>query len=151
MFRRRDQFNPQPDTPPPDPPNNTMEPTPWSPSYADVRATRIMLEDFKIPTELVLDILDRARYWPSRNLIGRNTKAESNAKVCLYGSVWSDDIVQGLGGEEENLKLREIEFDILSRDQGWTSEGTEGTVHLFSAMHTNAVCERLMCSYLVSF
>ncbi|KAF2752183.1 hypothetical protein M011DRAFT_393113 [Sporormia fimetaria CBS 119925] len=103
------------------------------PAYADVVATRALLESLKLPTELVLDILERAEYWPAREfqltqscqarVLGHRT---NTAKVfCLEADVLPSGIIDEFGGE--NVKIRQIRFDIDSQDQGWTSERTEGT------------------------
>lgn len=114
-----------PDTP-------TVDMPPISPSYADVCVVRAMLKALKLPTELVLDILDRACYWPTcefpmpRGVTARAGRGE-DAMICIDAGVLRQDLLKRIGGEKDKAKIREIEFEIRSRDQGWTSEQTQGT------------------------
>lgn len=108
--------------------------SPFTPTYADVCDARNVLRSLKLPTELVLQILDDAEYWPILRFTGQGSipaRATANypdsAKVQFRAAILPTDIKEKLGihDESEQPKLREVEFEILSRDQGWTSEGTE--------------------------
>ena len=112
------------------------EPTrPFTPTYADVCRARAVLKTLKLPTELVLSILEHAQYWPveriSRSggtvLARAGMNNPSAATLCLEANPYSTPIVKeaSLGGE--TAKIKRIDFDITSRDQGWTSENTQGT------------------------
>ncbi|OAG05619.1 uncharacterized protein CC84DRAFT_1145151 [Paraphaeosphaeria sporulosa] len=101
----------------------------FRPTALDVRATRILLQHVGLPTELILLILDFARYWTSCTTFRAS-------KLCLLD--WNHDLnhsstVAYLSAPVslrptstgETPKIREIEFCILSHDQGWTSEFTQ--------------------------
>jgi hypothetical protein len=108
---------------------------PFTPTYTDVCRARALLKTLKLPTELVLSILEHAQYWPvaefSRS--GRPTLARagmnnpSAATLCLEAGVYSTPIVEEIRLGGETAKIKRIEFDVTSKDQGWTSENTEGT------------------------
>ncbi len=115
---------------------------PFVPEYDDVRRARALLRTLKLPMELVLDILDRARYWPSYEFkTDVNRYSNDNARftatarygrpaaatLCLDAAVFDNPIVDSIRAGKEMLKIKAIEFDIVSRDQGWTSENTTGT------------------------
>lgn len=108
---------------------------PFTPAYADVCAARATLKGLKLPTELVLQVLDHARYWPSHEFKGRKASAENGASISLLENVYDRVNVFGSLATDEALKVKEIEFDIDSRDQGWTSEGTEGMLHLLAGTY----------------
>ena len=113
------------------------EPTrPFTPTtYADVCRARAALKTLKLPTELVLSILDHAQYWPvveisqsGRKIVARaGMNNPSAATLCLGANPYSTPVVEEakLGGE--TAKIKRIDFDIMSKDQGWTSENTQGT------------------------
>ena len=109
---------------------------PFTPSYRDVCHARALLKALQLPTELVLDILDRARYWPSYEFKTRPNRemaasagvgSSSAATLCLDAGIFNNSIVNDIRGGSERPKIKTIEFDIVSRDQGWTSENTHGT------------------------
>jgi hypothetical protein len=108
---------------------------PFTPAYADVCAARATLKSLKLPTELVLQILDHARYWPSYEFKGSKVSAENGASISLLENIYDRANVFGSLATNEALKVKEIEFEIRSRDQGWTSEGTEGMLHLPASIH----------------
>ncbi|KAF2241931.1 hypothetical protein BU26DRAFT_534945 [Trematosphaeria pertusa] len=110
-----------------------------SPSYADVCVARAMLNALKLPTELVLEILDRARYWPALKFtsirLGRavaGISASVSASLSLEAGILSPDTLRHICSSTETPKVKEIEFWIESRDQGWTSEHTGGTFNTSS-------------------
>ena len=139
MFRRQ---QPQPQADDSQPAKAT-----WSPSYENVREARVLLKSLNLPTELVLDILDRARYWPSREFAMKHCRVEaaslpsgSSAKICLGADICSEDSIKCFFGEDEKKKIKEIEFEIVSKDQGWTSERTQGAYSFFQVGDSSSVC-----------
>ncbi|KAH7137931.1 hypothetical protein B0J11DRAFT_399971, partial [Dendryphion nanum] len=100
-------------------------------SYEDVRDSRDILQSLRLPMELVLEILEYARYWPCQRFgiqhpvrVGAGP-SDDPVKLCLDAGVLTPGYIDSFRGE--NPKIKEIIWDIRSRDQGWTSEGTEGT------------------------
>jgi hypothetical protein len=97
-------------------------------SYPDVCVALAMLKALRLPTELALQILELACYWPccTFEMHGNRTAraARGAAKICLDAGVMERDILRKLGSSK--LKVNEIVFEFDSHDQGWTSEGTEG-------------------------
>jgi hypothetical protein len=107
--------------------------TGFNQSYGDVREARAILSSRNLPTEIVLQILDLACYWPSRTFkmkeaVHAAATNGSAGRICLDVNVLGDDIKQSFGGEQtkEQVSVKEIEFRFQSHDQGWTSQGTEG-------------------------
>jgi hypothetical protein len=107
--------------------------TPFAPKRQDVYRTRAYLHHrLGLPNELVLDILDKARYWVE--LIYQNERHEVlldqefspgfSAALPFLGVPINSNITTA---SRETGKLREIEFLIVSHDQGWTTEDTHGT------------------------
>jgi hypothetical protein len=99
----------------------------YVPSAWEVVVAREILKHMKLPTELVLAILDYARYWPE-------VTAESIDDHVIRDEDWSLDFSAShlylweqypfvKGGV---VKVKEIEFTIVSHDQGWTTENTGG-------------------------
>ncbi|ORY12038.1 hypothetical protein BCR34DRAFT_564446 [Clohesyomyces aquaticus] len=125
---------------------SALDTGPYVPNYSDVRIARAMLGSLRLPPELVLDILDRAMYWPEMTFEMRNRRGivadagfqdRSHQKLCLISDVLGDDVKALLGGDkEENVKIREIIYEIRSGDQGWTSAGTTGTFETSSWFET---------------
>jgi hypothetical protein len=120
--------------------------TRYTPSYADICDARNLLRSLKLPAELVLQILDDAEYWPSLRFTGQGTTRAGaradypdSATVQFSAGILPANIREELGirGENENPKLREVEFEILSRDQGWTSKGTESEYNAFANPFAN--------------
>lgn len=114
------------------PPNDV----PWTLDYKDVLAARALLKTLGLPTELVLAILDYAQYWPMREFStdkGNTVKVaasmfrSSAAALCLDADVFRHPTVDDLHARGEKVRVKAIEFHIRSRDQGWTSERTQGT------------------------
>ncbi|KAG9192388.1 hypothetical protein G6011_11122 [Alternaria panax] len=115
----------------------TPEPTgPFMPTYADVCRARALLKTLRLPTELVLSVLHHAHYWPVAEFshhgrIHANASASGNrssaAAICLEANIYSAPIVEEVRLGGETAKIKRITFDITSRDQGWTSEDTQGT------------------------
>ncbi|OAL46121.1 hypothetical protein IQ07DRAFT_518384 [Pyrenochaeta sp. DS3sAY3a] len=113
-----------------------QDPGPFKPTYVDICLARAMLKTLRLPTELVLDILEHACYWPTYEFrpnpnstaiaiahLGRT----SGATLCLEAAVFNNRIVNPIRRRGEKPQVKRIEFEISSRDQGWTSENTEGT------------------------
>jgi hypothetical protein len=116
----------------PQPPDNG----PWILDYEDVLAARALLKTLGLPMELALEVLDYAQYWPTREFFtdeGTTVKAaatmfrSSAAALCLSADIFNDPVVDGLRAGGEKVKIKAIEFHVRSRDQGWTSERTQGT------------------------
>ena len=113
---------------------DTMTPpiSPFEPRQTDVyRARSYLHHRLGLPNELVLDILDKAKYWVAR-------KRESNDHEVLLDGEFSTNFSAALPylgvhvdgsttASGETRKVREIEFMIVSHDQGWTTEDTIGT------------------------
>ncbi|KAF2253729.1 hypothetical protein BU26DRAFT_516032 [Trematosphaeria pertusa] len=107
-------------------------PQAFIPSRDDVHAARSILSSLGVPNELVLEVLHFARYWPE-------TTHETSDHFVLFDEKWDVDFTAAfpylwvpIGSsddpdDEEQPKVREIEFLIVSHDQGWTTEDTAGT------------------------
>lgn len=116
-------------------------PEPWILDYDDVLEARALLKTLGLPTELVLNILDCAQYWPMREFsekknnpvkVSATVSRSSVAGLCLNVDVFNDPIVHSLRAGGEEVKVKAIEFHIRSRDQGWTSESSQGTFNTSS-------------------
>jgi hypothetical protein len=115
----------------------TKSSKPFTPTYMDVCAARAALKSLNLPTELVLQILDHARYWPIHDFTGSNVSVSSNrADIALLECIYDRaNNIPAIFAGGEALKIKEVEFIIKSKDQGWTSEGTEGMFDLL-LVHT---------------
>jgi len=118
---------------------NTIDSPPegtFSPTYADVCVARAILKSRGLPTEIVLEILDWAEYEPVREFASTQTCTVSAPDTfmarCLTAGVLTQDAIRSLSARQSDIKVKEIEFIISSRDQGWTSEGTDGTFNTSS-------------------
>jgi hypothetical protein len=106
---------------------------PFTPTYDDICNARALLKSLKLPTELVLSILDYAEYWPIHEISGGGAQAAargntpSAATLCLSINVFDTPAVTDALACGEHAKIKRIEFNVRSRDQGWTSERTQGT------------------------
>ncbi|KAJ4290840.1 hypothetical protein N0V90_010035 [Kalmusia sp. IMI 367209] len=107
---------------------------PHTTSYADICVVRAMLESLKLPTELVLEILAFAQYEPvlefnngHRGVASAVMGSATSARVCLPAEIMSHKTMRRIASPKVTLKVKEIEFNISSKDQGWTSENTRGT------------------------
>ncbi|PSN59797.1 hypothetical protein BS50DRAFT_594230 [Corynespora cassiicola Philippines] len=117
---------------------------PFVPGRGDIVVVRRILQLLGLPTELVLIVLDHARYWrevtheSSRYypLIDENWSIEFSAahpyKAIDLRNVW-------LPRGNEQGSLREIEFLIVSHDQGWTTENTKDTYNTSSWFEASIV------------
>jgi len=115
---------------------STTSTTFTTPSYADVCQVRALLKTLNLPTELVLQILDHAHYYPQHTFftspeqpkrampVGRSS---SHAVLCLDASIFNNATADPIRKGGEIPKIRSIAFEIVSHDQGWTSERTERT------------------------
>ncbi|KAL5431948.1 hypothetical protein PMIN07_008807 [Paraphaeosphaeria minitans] len=108
-------------------------------SYADICVTRAMLKTLGLPTKLVLEILAHAQYEPvvefassHRAVAEALMGAATSAYVCLPAEVASRNTIRRISGPNVRLKVKEIRFDVKSKDQGWTSENTTGTFNTSS-------------------
>jgi hypothetical protein len=114
----------------------------WStPSYEDVCRARAHLKALDLPTELVLQILDFAQYWPHYEItaspqhpIAASARGipKSHAALCLDAAVFDNTTVHAIRQGGEVPKIKSVEFHMVSRDQGWTSENTRGTYNTSS-------------------
>ena len=117
---------------------------PFAPRRRDVHRTRALLHyRLGLPNELVLDILDKARYWVEVKHVNDQTSV-------LLDEEFSDDFSAALPmlrividrpeiAHRETSTLREIEFLIVSHDQGWTTEDTIGTFNTSSWFEVSIV------------
>lgn len=110
-----------------------------TPSYADVRTARAHLKALNLPTEIILQILDYAEYWPKYEIEHRQTTAANArhghgtaAALCFSASLYDNPLVEALKANGETPKVKSVEFEVESADQGWTSEDTKGTFHTSS-------------------
>lgn len=108
-------------------------------SYADICVTRAMLKTLGLPTELVLEILAYAQYEPvieftsSRRVVAQASMgAATSAYVSLPAEILSHNTMRRISGPHVTLKVKEIKYDIKTKDQGWTSENTSGTYNTSS-------------------
>jgi hypothetical protein len=108
----------------------------FSPTYADVCVTRAILKSRGLPTEIVLEILVWAEYEPIREFTSTQTCTVSASNMsagrCLTAGVLTPDTIRSLSARRSTIKVKEVEFVFSSRDQGWTTEGTEGTFNTSS-------------------
>ncbi|KAI8939550.1 hypothetical protein NX059_003319 [Plenodomus lindquistii] len=97
---------------------------------------RALLKSLGLPTELVLVILDYAEYWPFYEYSGdipRELKATARpgiacaANICFETAIFNNPVYEDIVKSGERCTIKRVEFDVVSRDQGWTSENTEGT------------------------
>lgn len=104
----------------------------YVPSEHEVREARNIVASLGFPAELVLAILDFARYWPEITnesvvhsvLLDEEWSLDFSA-ASIY--LWAELPQPDARYEDENPKMREIEFTIVSHDQGWTTEDTKGS------------------------
>ncbi|KAJ7444608.1 hypothetical protein B0H11DRAFT_1747270 [Mycena galericulata] len=109
-------------------PNSTRQPpSHYSPSSPqDVFKVRHLFLRF-LPPELVNTILDDAEYWP-RILAARDTSMTLTAASSPEHNAARSYLVtppfpsiRELGGPGARLRVKRVEFYILSGDQGWSS------------------------------
>ncbi|KAJ4339869.1 hypothetical protein N0V95_007648 [Ascochyta clinopodiicola] len=139
-------------------PDNSLPDEPWILGYEDVRKARALLKSLGLPVELVLEILEYAQYWPTRQFSTQNRNSvkaaatmfrSSAAALCLDVDAFHDPIVESLRTCGEKVKIKAIEFHIRSRDQGWTSEPTVGTFNTSSWLEASIL--RGVDNHTVSF
>lgn len=102
---------------------------PFVPTLHDIHHARSILVSLRLPNELALCILDQAHYW-------LELETESREHVILVDGTWSLDYSAAYPylyvpayqrPYIPHLKIREVAFTIVSHDQGWTTEDTQGT------------------------
>lgn len=107
-----------------------------TPSYEDICETRAMLRFLHLPDELILIILDQAEYWPQHTFATNQSQRkkasvefarDAAATLCLDAGVFNNPTVDPIRKGGEQPKIRALSFEIHSKDQGHTSERTEGT------------------------
>ncbi|KAF1942101.1 hypothetical protein EJ02DRAFT_466085 [Clathrospora elynae] len=104
----------------------------FSAARADIYHAHALLHyRLGLPNELVLDILEKARYWieETREISHYeallDTEFSPNFSTAFpYMGARAIPVTHPRHG---TLKIREIEFTIVSHDQGWTTEATKGT------------------------
>ncbi|KAF2272538.1 uncharacterized protein EI97DRAFT_203714 [Westerdykella ornata] len=95
----------------------------FRPSFADLHVARAMLQT-KLPTELVLHILEFAQYWPcqvftmERECQVYASSWSSFGKICFDVEVLPESGLRSF--REENVKVKAVEFHITSYEHGWT-------------------------------
>jgi hypothetical protein len=108
----------------------------YTPKYDDVCQARAYLNALDLPTELVLQILEYAQYWPQYEItlnFGRPKIAAaqmgrpSHATLCVNRDIMDHHAVHTARKHGETPKIKSVAFDMVSRDQAWTSENTHGT------------------------
>jgi hypothetical protein len=120
--------------------------TPHEPSYADACSVLEILKFFKLPTELALEVLEHAAYWPSWQSsmrqschastnagLRRNQGGAHDAVICFDSPMPDSQLLPYI--EQKSIKIKEVQFDFVSRDQGWTSENTTGKTENFHISH----------------
>lgn len=109
---------------------------PFVPTYKDVCRARALLKALKLPTEIVLQILDHAHYWPVSETKTQFHKPciasagpifSSSAALCFEANIFDNASLKDILRSGERFKIKGVEFTIASGDQGWTSENTHGT------------------------
>ncbi|KAF1957312.1 hypothetical protein CC80DRAFT_524895 [Byssothecium circinans] len=124
---------------------------PFGPTSTDVRETRSILSSLGLATELILQILDYARYWAV-------ITTENINHIALLDEDWDTNFsaIQPYlwvplhlspHPDGEVPKIREVEFNIVAHDQGWTTErnkgGTYDTSSWFEVSHCRPRRDRL--------
>ncbi|KAH4126740.1 hypothetical protein HBH68_065720 [Parastagonospora nodorum] len=117
---------------------------PFIPERADVYSVRAILAHCKLPNELILTILDHARYWVERvesrvgykMLFDEEFTRSYNAAVSYLAA---NAIPPGDPTDAETPKLKEVEFLVVSHDQAWTTENTKGTFQTSSWFEVSIV------------
>ncbi|KAF2641564.1 hypothetical protein P280DRAFT_398928 [Massarina eburnea CBS 473.64] len=110
-----------------------------STTYADICVARAMLKTLGLPTEIVLEILDYAEYVPvlkftdagMRRCVARMGDGMV-AQLCLDADVLTQSTIRTLKASKVKTKVQGLCFDFTSCDQGWTSEGTQGSFNTSS-------------------
>jgi len=111
------------------------------PSYDDVCQARASLKALGLPTELVLQILDFAHYWPQHEYFSNFRQPKlaaaqggrpSHATLCADMDALNNTTVEEVRRCGETCKIKSVEFNVASLDQAWTSENTHGTFHTSS-------------------
>ncbi|KAL5121186.1 hypothetical protein ACEQ8H_001038 [Pleosporales sp. CAS-2024a] len=115
----------------------------WAPSYEHVCEARAHLARLGLPTELVLQILDHAQYWPQHQraaecndrrpvMAAAQHGQASHAVICMHLDPMATTTAKHMQRNGEVPKVKCVDFAIKSRDQGWTSENTHGTFNTSS-------------------
>jgi len=114
---------------------------PFTPTLQDIESALSILALFHLPNELALCILDQAHYWMEVELSSRE-------HIVLVDESWSLDYSAAYPylyvpaypwPYERYLKAREITFTIVSHDQGWTTEDTQGTYQTSSWFEVSVI------------
>lgn len=112
-------------------PSHDLSSSHFVPEGRDTRHVRGILSSLGLPMELVLLVLDHARYWTRRaterdaelKIRDWNHSLDHSSAVVNH----SHQVFLHPNSYGETPKVRRITFDILSHDQGWTTEPTKGT------------------------
>ncbi|KAJ4987444.1 hypothetical protein SVAN01_07044 [Stagonosporopsis vannaccii] len=114
---------------------------PFAPTLQDIESALTILASFRLPNELALCILDQAHYW-------MEVVSSSKEHIVLLDEAWSLDysavypylyVPAYPWPYERHLKAREITFTIVSHDQGWTTEDTQGTYQTSSWFEVSVI------------
>ncbi|KAH7087639.1 hypothetical protein FB567DRAFT_592312 [Paraphoma chrysanthemicola] len=105
---------------------------PYIPSRNCVYDVRTTLASFGLPNEIILTILDDARYWVEHRRESTDLKVLMDEAFSLdYSAAYPYLAIQASWcssyDDSETPKLKEVEFLLVSHDQGWTTEDTHGT------------------------
>jgi hypothetical protein len=107
-----------------------------TPTYADVCHARALFTSLRIPTELTLLILDYAEYYPTHTvttsfneptIAGASGVRSSACSLSLSAALYANSTTDSIRAGKERPKVKSVVFNLVSRDQGWTSENTRGT------------------------
>jgi len=105
-------------------------------TYRDVCRARALLSSLRLPTELVLQVLNYAEYWTAHtyeaSIQGPAVATAQGARsavaiLCFEADVFTNPVTEDARRCGEQGKIKSVAFDIASRDQGWTSENSHGT------------------------
>lgn len=120
-----------------------------TPTYADVCQARALLKTLNIPTELVLQILDYADYYPQHTFVtspehpkhaqAKWSNGNVDACLCLDAGIFNNTTADPIRKGGEVPKIKSLTFEIDSHDQGWTSERTQGTYQTSSWLEVSVL------------
>ncbi|KAF2111927.1 hypothetical protein BDV96DRAFT_580876 [Lophiotrema nucula] len=118
-------------------------PRAYSPTPTDVRLTRAALALLGLPNELTLLILDFAHYWVEVThecidhyvVVNEWSLDSSGAHLYLSANLPQSDPRY----PDEEIRIKEIAWTIVSHDQGWTTDHTEGTYQTSSWFEVSIV------------
>ena len=123
--------------------------TSFTPTLEDVRTVRWLLASKPacsgayLPNELVLTILDLARYHPITSSERKeNSQLASHKPPYCYTGLYLVSGPVPIPKTGETLKIFDVRFTIQSRDQGWTTEANKSKC-LFTSFSRILPCTHL--------